>query len=118
MSSALERLHECENLVSEKLKAFIIIGRSAIYLAFMVLTLIKYGRHLVGLNWVLLISWGAEAIFETVLYSLALNGIKHPRIFYAVWYTFSTINFLVFFGVMFKLKSLQIYMDEQNETVD
>ena len=104
-----------EDLGSLLDKAVSMIG-PILYLIGALITFLKYGRVLKGQILFLLISWSIESIWDIVYHSLKKNQEGWDDGIDVTTMVFTEVNFLIFIHIMFRIRNLQIYMDEENYT--
>ena len=83
----------------------------SLYYFLMLGTLCKYGHSIRGVNLILLASWGVEAICTGVISTLQYQGVELNEEILIAWNIFVYANFMLFILLMFRLKSLVIYLD-------
>lgn len=111
-----ERLMECEQLYTEEMGVTIRGITLTIYTIFALITLFKHGKSVVKLNKWLLILWIFDHIWDFVYYYLKWTGIFENLWMNISWKLFDCALFMIFLAIYFRLKKIQIYMDEYNKT--
>ena len=76
----------------------------------------KYNRVIMGFNRCLLYCMATESLVRLSATVITMTGSQFPWQVTLMNDTFAIINFVILIFIMFRLKSLQIYMDVFNET--
>ena len=79
-------------------------------------TLCKHGNVIVQINKYLLIGWCIESLMAVFAIYEDNFGTLDTSTLWIVWDTLDEIFFVTFLYIIFRLKSLQIYMDQENKT--
>ena len=120
--SALDRFEQCYSQTGEKLPVYgaLAIGKAVIYLVLATITFCQYRDIIVKTNRFLLFSWSIEAVicltFGIVFwFELPIASALMKKVGF-VYFVIRQMNTILFFGVIFRLKSIQIYiMDKSSE---
>ena len=89
---------------------------SLLYLVLAGYTLFCYGYNVSGSNRYLLYSWVVESTYALILMTLVISGIPYDIVFDRIYQVLSVVNLVTFIMRIFLIKTLQIYMDEENRT--
>ena len=115
----LRRYHECYHGLNSKdntISITVMLIQPSLYYFLMLGTFCKYGHNIRGVNLILLASWGVEAICTGVISTLRYKGVTLDEKILIAWNIFVYANFMLFILLMFRLKSLVIYLDVGNKS--
>lgn len=113
-------LHECylSDYSSEGLRLAFTIASSVPYIFFVIMTVCRYRTNLIRINRCLLYSWAVESIFRIIL---GILNYVYSTFLYVPDLFFQPLDYantVVFVLIIFRLKAVEIYMDENNKTAD